>query len=238
MSSTLTGFSTGALAGSDLQKALAMIYHTEARVVELSALRDHELMPLLGIIDDMDLSQFDYVSIHAPSKYVLLTEYEVAESMLPVCIKYNYPLIVHPDTLTSPDLWLPFGELLCIENMDKRKGCGRTYAELQTIFDVYNSASFCLDLGHVRQLDATMSEAVVLLHKIGDRLKQLHVSEVDTQCKHHKLSESSIRAYASIASLIPDAIPIVLETPVQSDEMAAEVIKIDSVLRSMSLPVV
>ena len=60
------GFSTGALARGDFRSALAMLRPHKIDVVELSALRVSELAPLAQAIPDLDLSEFTFVSIHAP----------------------------------------------------------------------------------------------------------------------------------------------------------------------------
>ena len=39
------------------------------QAVELSALRENELVPLLNDLDSLDLHQFSSVSIHAPSEF-------------------------------------------------------------------------------------------------------------------------------------------------------------------------
>jgi len=63
------GFSTGALAYSDFRKGLDILSKSSARAVELSALRNGELIPLLDSIDSLNLSQFSYVSFHAPGQF-------------------------------------------------------------------------------------------------------------------------------------------------------------------------
>ena len=63
------GFSTGALAYADFRRGLEMVKHRGLRTIELSALRQNELIPLLNALPDLDLSGFKYVSIHAPSQY-------------------------------------------------------------------------------------------------------------------------------------------------------------------------
>src|ERR1700724_3295733 len=97
-------------------------------LVELSAIREHELVPLLRSLDDLDLSQFQYVSIHAPSSFSPEDETwifrELYESR-----QRGWPIIVHPDTLHDFSLWKQLGDLLCIENMDNRKPGGRTVRE-------------------------------------------------------------------------------------------------------------
>jgi hypothetical protein len=47
------------------------------------------------------------------------------------------------DVIADFSLRAPFGEWLCIENMDKRKPIGRTVAELDSIFQHLQQASFC-----------------------------------------------------------------------------------------------
>jgi hypothetical protein len=64
------GFSTGALAYADFQRGLAMMRCKKLQALELSALRQDELVPLLDALVALDLSEFEYVSIHAPSQFV------------------------------------------------------------------------------------------------------------------------------------------------------------------------
>lgn len=63
------GYSTGALALSDYRRALDMLKDQPVAAVELSAIREQELTPLLRSLGELDLSQFEYVSIHAPSEF-------------------------------------------------------------------------------------------------------------------------------------------------------------------------
>jgi hypothetical protein len=143
------GFSTGALALSDFRSALRMLEEQPVQVVELSAVREHELIPLLHSLGDLDLSQFSYVSIHAPSYFSPEAEAGIFEALYEICHR-GWPIIVHPDTLNDSSLWRKLGDLLCIENMDKRKPTGRTVRELERIFDEFPQASFCFDIGHAR----------------------------------------------------------------------------------------
>ena len=76
------GFSTGALSKGDFARGIALQRpHQTIRAVELSALRDHELEPLVRAVDSLDLSRFDYVSVHAPSKLATLGERAVFEML-------------------------------------------------------------------------------------------------------------------------------------------------------------
>jgi hypothetical protein len=61
------GFSTGALARGDFRRALQMLSGKNVNAVELSALRQDELAPLVQQLGQLDLSRFQYISFHAPS---------------------------------------------------------------------------------------------------------------------------------------------------------------------------
>jgi hypothetical protein len=72
--------------------------------------------------------------------------------------------------------------------MDKRKPGGRTVRELEYWFSEFPEASFCFDIGHARQVDTCMTVAYLMLKRFLPRLRQVHISEVNTQNKHDRLS--------------------------------------------------
>jgi len=215
------GFSTGALACGDFHKGLGMLRQTKIAVVELSALREAELGPLVGALDALDLSQFTYVSVHAPSLFPQEHESQVVD-LLQTIIDRDWPVIVHPDAIRDHSLWRKLGAALCIENMDKRKPIGRSADELRRVFDLIPDASFCFDIAHARQFDSTMTEAYLLLTAFSRKLRQVHVSEVNTSSKHDVMSYSSILAFREVAHLIPVDIPLILETPTAPQDLETE----------------
>jgi len=215
------GFSTGALACADFHKGLGMLRQTKIEVVELSALREAELGPLVAALDALDLSQFTYVSVHAPSLFPQEHESQVVD-LLQTIIDRDWPVIVHPDAIHDHSLWRKLGAALCIENMDKRKPIGRSADELRRVFDLIPDASFCFDIAHARQFDSTMTEAYLLLTAFSQKLRQVHVSEVNTSSKHDVMSYSSILAFREVAHLIPVNIPLILETPTAPQNLEAE----------------
>src|SRR5438477_12475760 len=73
------GFSTGSLALNNVRLALKMVAGKRTSAIELSALREEELAPLIDLLDSLDLRQFAYVSFHAPSRLTTLTETAVVE---------------------------------------------------------------------------------------------------------------------------------------------------------------
>jgi hypothetical protein len=207
----LIGYSTGALAKSDFRRGLDMMRRHQVRVVELSALRDTELVPLLGALESLDLSFASVVSFHAPSRFETISE-EGAASLLRSILPRRWPIIIHPDAIHEPSQWQGFGEWLCIENMDKRKPIGRTVGELREVFAAFPEASFCFDIGHARQVDPTMGQATLILQSFGNRLKQVHMSEVNSRNGHDPMSVTAIVAFRKVAHLIPPDVPIILET--------------------------
>lgn len=205
------GFSTGAIARADFRSALTMIRRYNLDVVELSALRMGELRPLVEAIPGLDLSQFHFVSIHAPSKFSPDKEAEVLGLLCPLADQ-GFHIIAHPDTIFKPGKWRSLGDRLLIENMDKRKPIGRTVAELTPFFAALPSARFCFDIGHARQVDPSMTEAALFLSAFHDRLAQVHMSEVNTASRHDPLSTNAVMAFSTIMAAIPEDVPIILES--------------------------
>lgn len=215
------GFSTGALALGDFRKGLDLCRQHGLRAVELSALRLPELEPLVQALPALDLSGFEYVSLHAPSRYAPEAERRVASFALEAAER-GIPVIVHPDAICDPLLWKPLGAMLTIENMDRRKPLGRSAAELEPFFERLPDAWLCFDLGHARQFDPSMVEAELLLVRYRGRIRQLHVSEVNTFSRHERLSWLSYFALQHVAPLLPADVPAILEACVEPEQIDAE----------------
>jgi hypothetical protein len=130
----------------------------DLNTVELSALREAELEPLVHAIDSLDLDGFRYISMHAPSHYEQKHEARII-TLLKQVWRRRWPIVVHPDTMDDFSAWNSFGDLLLDENMDKRNSTGRTRDELAVIFAKLPNARLCFDLGHCRQVDPTMTES-------------------------------------------------------------------------------
>lgn len=210
-SGNLTGFSTGALEKGDYRKALDWMGEHRIKSVELSALRFDELEPLIRDLDHLDLKEFDFISFHAPSYFCEHKEKRVIELLASVHER-GWNIIVHPDVLYHPELWQRFGRQLLIENMDRRKSTGRTPAELQGWFDKMPQARLCLDVAHARQLDTTLHMLGSLVHTFAERIAEIHISELDSLCRHHPLSKSSVQDYHYFADKYPEMVPIIIES--------------------------
>lgn len=216
------GFSTGALALADVRSALEMLARTDLKAVELSALRQNELRPLVESLDTLDLAQFRYISFHAPSAIEAGFEAD-AVALLREVVRREWPVIVHPDAIHNLERWAEFGPVLLIENMDKRKPIGQRASDLEPFFARLPQARMCFDIGHARQVDPTMSEAAAILEQFGDRIAELHVSEVNSQSKHDPISLASKIAFQEIAHLLPGDVPVILESRVKEDQILSEI---------------
>jgi hypothetical protein len=226
------GFSTGALALSDFALALEMLRDAPVSAVELSALRVGELAPLAEEADALDLSRYRHVSVHAPSRFTAGEEPAIIE-LLRSFTAWGWPIVLHPDTIHDPARWRGFGPMLYVENMDKRKPLGRTVAELRRVFDQLPGAGLCFDIAHARQCDGTMTEAYRILTAFGDRLRQIHISEVNTRSGHDRISPYSLRAFQRVASLIPEDVPVIIESRIPPEQIHAE---IDQALLALTPP--
>jgi hypothetical protein len=224
------GFSTGALALSDFRRGLDILGGHDATAVELSALRYSELKPLMDWLPRLDLRQFVFVSVHAPSSYQAHQECEVV-SNLEVAATMNLPIVVHPDTIHDISLWKAFGKLVCIENMDKRKAIGRNVEELDGVFEKLPDASMCFDIAHARQYDTSMLEAYRILRSYRGKIRQLHVSEVNSSSRHDRLSHGAVRSFQEVADMLPPEAPVILESPVTAQQMDSEMQRVRLALR-------
>jgi hypothetical protein len=163
-------------------------------------------------LDELRVEErYQYVSLHAPSRIAADAEENVV-GMLQRAARRGWPIIVHPGVMRTPELWRCLGSQLCIENMDRRSRDARTCTELERLFKKHPEATFCIDLGHVRQIDTSMVEAYRMLTRLRDRLRQVHLSEVTWAGRHAPISYTAKLAFRAVAELMPVDVPIVIES--------------------------
>jgi hypothetical protein len=214
------GFSTGAIAKGEFRHALDIMAPFRLPAVELSALRFRELPHLAEAASGLDLSAYRYVSVHAPSSFPVADERRVV-LLLRGLADRGWPIVVHPDAIFTDALWTEFGNKLLIENSDKRKSVGRTARELRALFDRFPKAGLCFDIGHARQIDPTMNEAYWILQGEVD-LSQVHISDVSSFSRHEPLSFAAVEASRRVADLIPEHVPVILETLIDQGQSTIE----------------
>ena len=216
------GFSTGAVAFPDFRAALEVLDGHPLTAIELSALRFAELSLLIQFVGAVDLGAYGQISVHAPNDFSPEEEADVADALLRFAAD-RWPIVVHPDVIVDWQIWQGFGEQLLVENMDPRRALGRNVAELSRVFDRLPDARLCFDVAHARRVDTSMLEAFLILDNFSDRLAEVHVSELDAACRHHRLSHGGVAAIREVSSLIPHHIPAIIEAPVQPSEIDAEI---------------
>lgn len=214
------GFSTGALARGDFREGIRLqVGRCDA--IELSALREEELDPLVDAISTLSLETFPYVSFHAPSHLQKWNEKQVVTRLmqLPEIIE---SIIVHPNIITDDRHWVRLGSRLVVENMDQRYSVGKSASELNAVFRRLPQARFCFDVGHARQVDPTMGIAVQFLDRFSDRLAEIHISEVDADSRHCPISFAASQAFQRVLPQIDNRVPVIIESVVTAAEMNEE----------------
>src|SRR5204863_691204 len=69
----------------------------------------------------------------------------------------------------------------------------------------------------------SMIEAAQILNAFASRVRQVHASGVTTRSIHGLISAAASSAYSSIAHLIPQGVPIILESPVEESMIHSEI---------------
>lgn len=207
------GASTGMLSGprGDWAALADEALDTSVFAVELTALAEPELPGLLAWLAATPALPFRYLSVHAPSKERAMPERELVGALLPLLPRVD-AIVVHPDTLEDPAPWRALGGTLVLENMDARKGDGRTADELERWFDVLPEAGLCLDVAHIASIDPTMAEGDRILDRFAARLRHLHVSSLDEECRHRPLTLEDEHRFTPLLARSRD-VPWILEAP-------------------------
>jgi len=68
-----------------------------------------------------------------------------------------------------------------------------------------------------------MTEAYLILRDFGNRVAEVHLSEVNAASKHEPISYGATLAYQQVASLIPETIPVILESIVSAEFIDDEI---------------
>lgn len=205
------GFSTGALERGNYRSAMDWLKDTPTDTVEISALRFSELKPLIDDLVNLPTERYKVISFHAPSCFEPDQEDEVVDLLKPVH-RLGWNIVVHPDVIRRPPLWQAFGSQLLIENMDRRKSTGRNVAELESIFAELPEARLCLDVAHARQLDTTLTLLFQLINHFAARIAEIHISELDSRCRHVPMSCWAVRDYQSLPWDRIGHVPVIIES--------------------------
>ena len=207
------GASTGYMEDSraDWAAMVASAVEVSTFAVELAALSEDELPGLEAYLAAAPELPFDYLSVHAPVKHLRMPEAELVARLAHLAPVVD-AIVVHPDAMDDPLAYRPLGSCLVLENMDARKPTGRTVAELEPFFAALPEAGLCLDVAHVLTIDATLAEGERLLDAFAGRLRHLHVSSIDEDCRHTPLTVEQETRFGGLLRRSPD-VPWILEAP-------------------------
>ena len=123
-------------------------------------------------------------------------------------------VVLHPDLMDDVAAYEPLGQRLVIENMDARKGAGRTADELQPL-STLPEAGLCFDVPHAWSVDPSMKVGNELLDRFTPRLRHLHVSSVSGKCHHAPLTAEHEELFAPLLDRCRD-VPWILEAPLRA----------------------
>ena len=184
---------------------------TSSFAVELSAISESELRPLLAFLASGVALPFHFTSVHAPSKGRTMSEAELV-ALLVQLPGWVDAIVVHPDTIVEPEHYLALGRTLVIENMDLRKKSGRTADELAPLFDALPDAGLCFDIAHARNVDPAMRVGAEILERYADRVRHVHISSLDESSHHVPLTPTDAAAFEPLLARCRD-VPWILEAP-------------------------
>jgi hypothetical protein len=178
---------------------------------EFAALSEPELPGLIDWLASGPVLPFDFISMHAPSKHRVLPEAELVSLLAQVAGRVD-AIVLHPDVIVDHALWTPLGSALVLENMDPRKADGQTATSLATHFERLPEAGLCFDVAHAFAIDPSLAEGHAILDRFGDRLRHLHVSELDAAHHHVALTLAGEQLIAPLLERCRD-VPWILEAP-------------------------
>lgn len=208
-----TGASTGWFVEErgDWPSLVARALAESSFAVELSALTAAELPALVEYLDVSDPLPFAYVGVHGPAQGWTGTDADLADALVALTRSVD-ALVMHPESLGDADAYRRLGRVLTIENMDPRKADGRTKEELAVHFDRFPEAGFVFDVAHAAAVDPDLDLAHELLDAFGPRLRHVHLSSLDDECRHVPLSPDDAMRFAPVLARCR-GVPWMLEAP-------------------------
>jgi hypothetical protein len=182
-----------------------------ANAIELNCRNEGEMDYLL--INNLDLSGFDFVSMHAPqfsygndeNSKRMLAKMELLTK------KYNIKnIVVHSDLVLDWDVFKNFKNIpVSIENMDHRKKSGKTIEDIQAVLDKYDF-KLTVDLQHCFVNDSSLRLAADFQEKFKNKIVEYHISGTDDDSMHYPLFKTEQDEI--INSLKNKNIPIIIES--------------------------
>jgi len=183
-----------------------------ANAIELHC-SDEECIDHLLLADNIDLSYFKFVSLHAPNFQYQKNDISIRilSKLVEMHKKYNLQNIVfHVDKVKDWDVFLDYNMLpISIENLDERKESGRSIDDIKSILEKYDF-KLTLDLQHCFVNDRTMTLAIKFQELYKERIVEYHISGYEEELLHYPLFKTLQNEI--IYSLKFKNIPIIIES--------------------------
>jgi hypothetical protein len=93
----------------------------------------------------------------------------------------------------------------------------------------------CFDIAHARQVDTSMTVAYRIIQAFRGIIKQIHISTVNTSSRNDVITPSAAHSFRAVASLLPTAIPAIVETPVRDGQLAEQ---LEMAIGSLDTPLI
>lgn len=194
-----------------LEKYINLFKVSGASAIELHSSSQSMVSYLLGI--DIDLSQFSFISFHAP--LIPYRDDELSNKLMAdfelLWKKYKINnFVFHADTIHDWKFLTKYKNLpISIENMDNNKKFGRTVEDMESILDKYN-LNLTLDLQHCFVNDNSMKLSLDFQKKFNDKIVEYHISGFGKKYIHYPLFKT--KQDEIIYSLQNKDIPIIIES--------------------------
>jgi sugar phosphate isomerase/epimerase len=140
-----------------------------------------------------------------------MAERDLVASLLGLAARAD-AIVMHPDTIESPEAFLALAHTLVLENMDAGKSDGCNVEQLARSFAALPHAGFCFDIAHAWSLDPSMGLAAELLDAFRSRLRHVHVSSLSPELHHIPLTEDDEELFMPLLERCLD-VPWILEAP-------------------------
>jgi hypothetical protein len=183
-----------------------------ANAIELHC-PNEEIVDYLLQKEDLDLSSFSYISVHAPS---LADKKEEGVKMILNKLrdlKERYKIENFVFHIEKKVDWSIFSEYLdlpvSIENMDNEKNTGKNIKDIEKILKNY-PFNLTLDLQHCFTNDRSMKLAMDIQKIFKEKIVEYHVSGFEEEVLHYPLFKTNQNII--IESLLYKDIPIIIES--------------------------
>jgi len=223
------GFSTGCLyknMNPISKRAVEMIVSTGCNIIELGAGEKSRIYELSSI-DKSDLSQFEYVSLHAPDDLIYDNNEETLEILKKISenhARLNFDcVVIHPDAVADWSVFDVFDLPIAFENVDEWKDFGKSAQDIKKVFGFGDYGMIC-DLTHAHTIDSSTKLARDLQKEFTERICHIHLSGYhcfggDSQ-KHYPLYLTKQRELLDAVILDrPIVIESVLPKCIEGDEV-------------------